>query len=130
MSLAWYDVLSCLYLSPDHAMRMCDLAEQVLMSRSWLTRRVDQLVKADLVERCSAENDGRGVQARLTRTGKRTFIKLQRSHGTAIDRHFSAYLSAEDAEVLIRVMGKIAESADRALKADTPIAPKTNALKS
>ena len=111
MSLAWYDVLACLYTSPGHAMRMSELAERVIMSRSWLTRRVDQLVAAGLVERCSATDDGRGVQARLTRDGKRAFIRLERSHGTSIDKHFSRFLSPEEAQTVISVMARVEASA-------------------
>ena len=47
MPIAWYDVLVNLYLAPGKAMRMSDLANKVLTSRSWLTRRVDQLELLD-----------------------------------------------------------------------------------
>jgi DNA-binding MarR family transcriptional regulator len=110
MSVAWYDVLVCLYKSPDHAMRMSELADRVIMSRSWLTRRVDQLVEVGLVERCGATGDGRGVQARLTRQGKRVFIQLQRSHGASIDAHFATLLEPDEAEVVARAMEKIANA--------------------
>ncbi len=115
MSVAWYDVLVCLYKSPDHSMRMSELADQVLMSRSWLTRRVDQLVGVGLVERCSASGDGRGVQAKLTRQGKRAFIRLERSHGASINDHFASLLSEEEAEVMVRAMAKIERSARNTL---------------
>jgi DNA-binding MarR family transcriptional regulator len=117
MPLAWYDVLSTLYLSPDHSLRMSELAEHVLMSRSWLTRRVDQLVGAGLVDRCSAVGDRRGVQARLTREGKRTFIRLERSHGASVDRHFASFLNDAEAETVIATMTRIDTAARAALRA-------------
>lgn len=115
MSLAWYDVLVNLYLAPDHSLRMSELADAVLMSRSWLTRRVDQLERAGLVERCSAGNDGRSVHARLTREGKRAYLKLERVHSAVIDAHFVPNTTAAEAEALTRVMKRVAASARREL---------------
>lgn len=115
ISLAWYDVISCLYLAPKHAMRMCDLAEEVLMSRSWLTRRIDQLVKAGLVERHDAAADGRGVEAKLTREGRRVFIGLERSHGASIDRHFSTLMTLDEARVIGTAMARVEQSARKTL---------------
>lgn len=115
MSVGWYDVLVRVYLSPGHAIRMGDLADQVLTSRSWLTRRVDQLVAAGLVERCSAHGDRRGVQARLTREGRRAFIRLERSHAASIDRHFASLLTDDEAAVITGAMKRIDDDARAAL---------------
>jgi DNA-binding MarR family transcriptional regulator len=105
--LAWYDVLAVLYLAPDQQMRMCDLAQEVLTSRSWLTRRIDQLVEAGLVQRVTATGDGRGIAAQLTREGRRVFIKIERIHAASIDKHFGSHLSDQDARILIAVMDRI-----------------------
>ncbi len=115
MPLGWYDVLVNLYLAPGHALRMSELADAVLMSRSWLTRRVDQLERAGLVERCSAGDDGRGVRARLTREGKRAYLKLERVHSSAIDSHFVPCATPAEAEVIERVMNRVAAIARREL---------------
>ena len=63
--LAWYDVLIKIFTSPGHRIRMAELADQVLLSRSWLTRRVVQLEEAGLVVRTSVGDDGRGVLATM-----------------------------------------------------------------
>jgi DNA-binding MarR family transcriptional regulator len=115
ISLAWYDVLALLYLAPNNSMRMCDLADEVLTSRSWLTRKIDQLVNAGLVERVAADDDGRGVAARLTREGKKTFIKIERVHSKSIDDHFSSQVSTNEARILIDAMDRIASSARQQL---------------
>lgn len=115
MSLGWYDVLVNLYLAPAHSLRMSELADSVLMSRSWLTRRIDQLERAGLVERCSADNDARGVRARLTREGTRAYLKLERVHSAVIDAHFLENATPAEAEVVRRVMNRVAASARREL---------------
>jgi DNA-binding MarR family transcriptional regulator len=52
--IAWYDVLVEISHAPGHAIRMHELADKVLLSRSWLTRRVAQLKREGLVERRAA----------------------------------------------------------------------------
>ena len=116
--LAWYDVLVEVAHSPNGAIRMADLAEQVLLSRSWLTRRVTQLENAGLLERRAADDDLRGVCAALTPHGRETFGKMERSHSASIERHFSRYLSAEEAELIARAFALIGSSAIEALQSE------------
>jgi DNA-binding MarR family transcriptional regulator len=108
MSLSWYDVLVNLYLAPGHAMRMSELAQHVLLSRSWLTRRVDQLVKAGLVERGTCPTgDGRGVMARLTRDGRKAFLRMERIHTRVLDEYFGAHLTDAEATTLRKVLERV-----------------------
>jgi len=116
--LAWYDVLVEVAHAPGGAIRMAELAEQVLLSRSWLTRRVTQLENAGLLERRAADDDQRGVCAALTPHGRETFRKMERSHSASIERHFSRYLSAEEAEVIAQAFALIGSSAIEALQSE------------
>jgi len=121
MPMAWYDVLVNLYLAPGHAMRMSELADTVIMSRSWLTRRVDQLVAAGLVERCSsADGDGRGVRARLTREGRRAFVRMERVHARTVDELVARHLSPSDARVIARAMERVGRGVPRPAPAAGP----------
>ena len=52
--------------APEHRMRMSEIAERVLLSRSGCTRLVDRLVDQGYVTRCAASTDGRGLYAQLT----------------------------------------------------------------
>lgn len=113
--LAWYDVLVEVAHSPDGEIRMSELADRVLLSRSWLTRRVTQLEEAGLLRRRTAEGDQRGVCAALTPRGRETFRDMERSHSASIQRHFSRHLSPEDAEVIAQVFTRVATSALEAL---------------
>ncbi len=64
-----YEILVFLSESDDHRLRMSELADSVLVSRSRLTYRVDQLAKRGLVIREACEEDARGMNARLTAEG-------------------------------------------------------------
>nr|BFE83406.1 hypothetical protein GCM10020093_060070 [Planobispora longispora] len=69
LALASYDVLMQLSESPDRRLRMNDLAERVLLSRSGLTRLIDRLQRDGLVEREACASDARGLFAVLTDAG-------------------------------------------------------------
>ena len=113
--LAWYDVLIKVWLAPDHRIRMAELAEQVLLSRSWLTRRVVQLEDAGLVTRTEADDDGRGVVAEMTPAGLDMFARIEQSHARSIATHFSAHLSKDEAHVISTVFGRISAAGEAAL---------------
>lgn len=100
--LAFYDVMIEVYRAPGHSIRMSDLAERVLLSRSWITRRVGQLEAAGLLIRCGVADDRRGVTAELTPRGLDAFQAMERSHAASIQRHFGAHLSAEEARLISR----------------------------
>ncbi|WP_308164809.1 MarR family winged helix-turn-helix transcriptional regulator [Nonomuraea sediminis] len=69
LPLASYDVLTQLADAPGRRLRMNDLADRVLLSRSGLTRLIDRLQRDGLVSREACESDARGLFAVLTDTG-------------------------------------------------------------
>src|SRR5436190_135028 len=69
LSLATYDVLVQLAEAPERRLRMTELADAVLLSRSGVTRLVDRLEREGLVVRAPVAEDGRGVSATLTERG-------------------------------------------------------------
>ncbi len=64
-----YEILVFLSEAPGHRLRMSEIADRVLVSRSRLTYRVDRLVEAGLVVRAKAEDDKRGLFAQITEAG-------------------------------------------------------------
>ena len=92
-----YDVLIRIWLAPRHTLRMSELAESAVLSRSWITRRVERLEQSGLVGRFSADDDGRGICVRLTAAGEQAFARLEASHARSIERHFSSYITEEEA---------------------------------
>jgi DNA-binding MarR family transcriptional regulator len=93
LTLGEYDVLVRLARAPDHALRMSDLADRVLLSPSGLTRLVDRLERRGLAERLADPADGRVALARLTSGGSRLVKLAARTHLRGIREHFTGRLS-------------------------------------
>lgn len=111
MTLAHYDVLSQLWAAPDHRVRMSDLAEATLLSRSWLTRRIDQLESAGLVARSASYDDKRGVYAELTDLGLSRFTVAKASHANSVRSHVTDHLTANEERTLIAMHERLAATA-------------------
>ena len=88
VSLAEYEVLAQLSEAPDETMRMTDLAERALVSRSGLTRRVDGLERRGLVERQACPSDRRGANAVLTPAGRKLLEAAAPTHVDGVRRMF------------------------------------------
>ena len=114
LALTSYEVLLHLNHSDGGKMRMCDVAESVLLSRSGLTRLVDRLERDGLVERVSCADDARGAFAHLTDAGR---AKLEAARGTHLDgvrRHFLSHFSDEELELLGRAWERVGVSGPQA----------------
>src|SRR5947207_1947468 len=108
--LRWYDVLVHLEETPD-GLRMNELAERILYSKSGFTRVVDRLEEADLVERVRPENDRRSILVVLTDQGRTRMEQARRQHRHAIEQHFSRHLSDSDIKALARALEKVSAHA-------------------
>jgi DNA-binding MarR family transcriptional regulator len=95
--------------APSRRLRMTELADAVLLSRSGVTRLVDRLEKSGLVARCPVESDGRGVAAELTDAGLNRLRTASRTHLSGVVRHFVAQLDEEDLCALERISRRLAE---------------------
>ena len=93
LSMAEYDVLLRLARAPDHALRMTELADRVMLSPSGLTRAVDRLVNEGLVQRERFDGDGRVMLARPTDKGQRVLRHAARTHLRGIRDYFTGRLS-------------------------------------
>jgi DNA-binding MarR family transcriptional regulator len=92
LTLQEYEVLMNLTDASDGRLRMSELADEVLLSRSGLTRVVDRLERRGLVARMPAGDDGRGYFAQLETEGKRLVSKARRTHLAGVRRHFTSHL--------------------------------------
>ncbi|HKE52019.1 MAG TPA: MarR family transcriptional regulator [Actinomycetes bacterium] len=115
--LAWYDVLLELYAAPNRRLRMSDLGERVVLSRSRVSRVVDELVTAGLVQREINPEDGRSALAALTDTGLARFRSAAPVYLEGIERHFTRYLTARERETIARAL-------NRALAAEPAVPPR------
>ena len=115
LPLTWYDILAHLDSAQRGALRMQELAESVLLSRSGLTRLVDRMEQAGLVERHPCEEDRRGTYAVITNRGEETLFRAMPGHINSINEHFLRYLDVFDVQALLRVLTKVLEG-ERAAK--------------
>src|SRR5213595_2812490 len=95
MPLRCYDALVHLEETPD-GLRMNELAERILYSKSGFTRVVDRLEAAGLVQRVRPDNDRRSILVVLTDEGRTAMERARRHHRHAIEQHFSRHLSETD----------------------------------
>lgn len=95
LSLAEYRILVKLSESTRHALRMSDLADGVLSSRSRLTHQIRRMETQRLVRRIAAEGDGRGVVAEITEEGLRRLRAAAPGHVAAVRRYFVDLLSPQ-----------------------------------
>jgi DNA-binding MarR family transcriptional regulator len=108
LSLAAYDVLVQLAEAPCRRLRMTDLADALLLSRSGVTRLVDRLERIDLVERSRAAGDGRGVVAGLTERGLARLRAASDVHLAGISRHFATRLDGGELVALQALCARLA----------------------
>ena len=99
LALVEYEVLLKLAVNGG-GMRMSDLADVAFLSRSGLTRVVDELESLELVRREPDEGDGRVLVATLTPIGRRRFAAARRSHRANVRQLFFRYLTDEQQSVL------------------------------
>jgi DNA-binding MarR family transcriptional regulator len=100
LSVSAYEVLMFLADAPQHQLRMSDIAERVLLSRSGCTRLVDRLVELGFVTRHAASGDGRGLYAELTAAGLDRLTAARVTHHEGVRRFFLDRLTATDQIVL------------------------------
>jgi len=110
LPLDWYDALLALEDAPDRRLKMSDLADQVLLSKSGLTRLVDRLEAKGYIRREGCRSDRRVAYAVLTDAGLKAREDSWPTYRAAIEEHFASHLTDEEAgivgETLLRFMGK------------------------
>jgi DNA-binding MarR family transcriptional regulator len=108
LHFGWYDVLVTLRLS-DGAMRMSELAEMALISRSAATRLVDKIEQAGYVERYVCPTDRRGMVVSLTPEGRKVQERAAPIVLRQLQNHFGRYLDQEQAEAMAENFERILE---------------------
>ncbi|MGH8766019.1 MAG: MarR family winged helix-turn-helix transcriptional regulator [Burkholderiales bacterium] len=109
-SLDWYDLLWVLENEEHGRLRMADLAEKAVVSRSNVTRLADRLEKAGLVVRMSCPRDGRSTFCVLTDKGRAMRARMWPVYRKEIDMHFSRHLGVKEAEDMAQVFERIISS--------------------
>jgi DNA-binding MarR family transcriptional regulator len=108
-----YEVLLRLARAPDRRMRRVDLAGEVLLTASGITRLLDGLEQAGFVERGSCDTDRRVVYAVLTEAGREKLRSASTSHVAQIEELFAARLDEPEQAAFAGFLERVAvEDAD------------------
>jgi len=107
ITLTDYEILLALSTAENSRLRMSELAEQVLVSRSRLTYRVDRLVEVGFVTRQECEDDRRGLWAILTEHGQGTLNSATNGHHADVRRLFFDAINGDELATLDSILQQI-----------------------
>jgi DNA-binding MarR family transcriptional regulator len=107
LTLSDYDVLVQLYFAPENALRRVDLARQVLLTASGITRLLDGLERAGWVEKRRCESDARVTYAVLTKAGLAKLEEARASHIADIEELFGSRFSDAERATLAELLGRL-----------------------
>lgn len=106
-----YDVLVTLELEPTNKLRMSELAERMVFSRSGLTRFIDRLVAAQLVHREACMDDRRGAYAVLTPKGRKAREAAWEVFEPCIQEFWADFIPDDDAVHYSELFDKMIDKA-------------------
>ncbi len=110
LPLSSYDVLIELYEAPEHRLRMHELAQRVVLSRSGLTRLVDRLEAEGFLTRDRCKTDRRGAYAVITEQGIAALRRAWPIYARGISQYFAQWLTSEEAQVLGSALERIEQA--------------------
>jgi DNA-binding MarR family transcriptional regulator len=102
-----YEALLHLAKAEDGRMRRVDLAEQLILTASGVTRLLDGLEAGGLVERASCASDRRVAYAVLTETGRTKLREASKSHLADVRGFFEERYTAEELQQLAGLLGRL-----------------------
>lgn len=123
LSMSDYEILVRLSEAPDRSMRMSDLADFTLASRSRLTHQIDRMEQAGLVSRQACESDRRGALAVMTDQGWQRLVAAAPDHVESVRQHLMDVLTAAEFAALGEISRKILQSLDPELQAKAIVPP-------
>lgn len=103
--LAWYDLLWTLYRQPGRSLRVKDLADEVVLSPTAMSRFVDRVEAAGCVRREPDPEDRRALQVTPTDEGVALLRRMWPVYARGIERHFAAHLDGSSLREMLERMG-------------------------
>ena len=110
LSMADYEVLAQLSDAPERRMRMSELADVAMLSRSRLSHRMKVMEKAGWVKREECESDKRGYFAVMTEKGWKAIVKAAPDHVDSVRNRFVDHLTIKDQEELAKIFDRVQSS--------------------
>ena len=116
LSMADYEVLAQLSDAPERKLRMSELADVAMLSRSRLSHRIKVMEQAGWVKREACPEDKRGFFAVMTAKGWKAIVGAAPDHVESVRTRFVDHLTKEDQRVLAEIFERVTQS----LKANPP----------
>ncbi len=110
LSMPDYEILAQLSDAPERRLRMSELAEITLLSRSRLSHRMKVMEKAGWVKREACPSDKRGFFAVMTPKGWKAIVAAAPDHVASVRSRFVDHLSTQEQVVLAGIFSRIEES--------------------
>ena len=107
--LAWFDVLATIHRADEQRLRHYELASEMVMSRSGLSRLVDRIEAAGLIERQSCPSDRRGQHLALTAAGREMLERAWPVYEAGVSAFFSAHVG-DDVDVVASALRRVEEA--------------------
>lgn len=105
--IAWYDVLLELSREGGRKLRPVELEKELLVAQYNLSRLLDRMEEAGLVERIACPGDGRGQMIQLTQEGRALQKRMWPILRDAVEKHVAPKLSERELEQLVHLLGAI-----------------------
>ncbi len=110
LQLGWYQVLAHLSHAPNSMLRFQDLARVAGITDSGASRRLNQMIKAGLIDRHLCNTDRRGVYAHLTDKGKSAYSKAHAVFLRSLDRNLSTHLQPGEADIVHAALSRLSSN--------------------
>jgi DNA-binding MarR family transcriptional regulator len=110
--LSHYDVLLELNAAPDRRLRMAELADKAVLSRTRISRLVDELQKQGYVTREPCADDGRVTWATITTEGRRALRRAARVYLASIEHNFTSLLDDDERRVIATGLWRVVQHHD------------------
>jgi DNA-binding MarR family transcriptional regulator len=117
--LGWYDVL-CALDAAGEGMRPRDLAYEIGLTPSGVTRLLDRMTDAGLIERKACPTDRRGYGVSLTTAGRKTHAMMEPVYMREVEAAFASLITSDEARQLSEVLDRVSKSACTVLGEEPP----------
>ena len=107
LSMADYEVLALLSEAPERRMRMTELADLAMVSKSRLSHRMKVMEKLGWVKRQACDSDKRGSWAVMTDKGWKAIVKAAPDHVSSVRNRLIDHLTVKDQEDLSKIFERI-----------------------
>ena len=110
LPLTWFDALAQLRMAPTQRLTMTQLATALLFSKSGLTRLIDRMVEAGMVQRLARPGDRRSLHIALTDAGEDKYRQALPIHLAHVKRYFASYIEDGEADAVESALVRMANT--------------------